>query len=151
MVNRNGDLSRCSLFSLVAVPRLPDGFLIWLLVSTGSRTRGYSPSASRLSDASFLQHNYLLYSTRYWNNRLEDGYLNSRGLLSPRKNLTTHNSPLIAQCQTFLLLSIGCALLSKWTKTGQNSSKTNLKSHSKLPYCEILIFQLRKNNFPVEK
>jgi hypothetical protein len=73
------------------------------------------------------------------------------GLKSPRKNLTTHNSPLIAQCQTFLLLSIGCALLSKWTKTGQNSSKTNLKSHSKLPYCEILTFQLGKNNFPVEK
>ena len=68
-----------------------------------------------------------------------------------RKTLTTHRSLLTAHCQTFLLLSTNQTLVSKWTKTTKNSSKTNLKSHLILPYCEILIFQLGKNNFPVEK
>ena len=36
-------------------------------------------------------------------------------------------------------------------KSAKYSSKTNLKSRSVLPYCEILIFQQEKNNFPTGK
>ena len=73
----------------VAVPRLSDAILLILSVSTDLKVRGYSPSASRLSDAieSFFlfpcffkpRENYKSLNER----RLKDGKLNSRGFLNP--------------------------------------------------------------------
>ena len=49
----------------VAVPRLSDAILLILSVSTDLKVRGYSPSASRLSDAfspQLISHRSLLYT-----------------------------------------------------------------------------------------
>ena len=73
----------------VAVPRLSDAIFILPFISTDLKVRGYSPSASRLSDAieSFFlfpcffkpRENYKSLNER----RLKDGKVNSRGFLNP--------------------------------------------------------------------
>ena len=50
-------------------------FLCLVNYSTGLKTRGYSPSASRLPDAFFLSHDH--------QSRLEDGKMNSRWAFKP--------------------------------------------------------------------
>ena len=64
-------------YSLILLPfRVFQTPFTWCAFSpTGSRTRGYSPSASRLSDASFLSHDF--------KSRLEDGNMNSRRAFKP--------------------------------------------------------------------
>ena len=61
-------------YSLIPLPfRVFQTPFTWYVFSpTGSRTRGYSPSASRLSDASFLSHDY--------QSRLEDADFQARGI-----------------------------------------------------------------------
>ena len=72
----------CALNSLFRVFTDAKGMMD-AISSTGSRTRGYLPSASRLSDAYFLVIQEDFVKLAAMGNRLEDGKLNSRGLLSP--------------------------------------------------------------------
>ena len=130
----------------------------------------FTERRKRLEDANMnsrgLSSLRFIMSVYKW--RLEDG--NRQRRLFKRYSLNAHWSKsviirrirvicvpiakpytLTTLCQIFLLLSTKRTLVSKWTKTTRNSSKTNLKGRPKMPYCEILTFQLRKNNFPVGK
>ena len=57
----------------------------------------------------------------------------------------------ITHCQTFLLLSPITHRFYYEQKSAKYSSKTNLIHLKKQPYWKKIIFQLRKNNFPVGK
>ena len=54
------------------------------LSPTGLKTRGYSPIGHRVFQTPISYHTIVFSdTTHYWKIRLEDGNLNSRGLLSP--------------------------------------------------------------------
>ena len=111
---------------------------------TDSRTRGYSPlRASHSSDApTFIKRDNQ--ETAF--GRRETATITTHVI---RKYVLLSNH--ITQCQTFLLLSHIIHRFQYEQKSVKYSSKTNLINLKKQPNWKKLIFQLRKNNFPVGK
>ena len=94
------------------------------LHTTGLKTRGYSPSASRLSDAIYLMR---LFFHGFKNPRLFalEGFPSSRRLIIHRSTFIIHHSPLIAHCSPLIAYRSSYA---RKTRNGPSASMVHCGS-----------------------